>query len=130
MVSRCDQAPKWMLLQYPLIEMDISRRQCLDIIEESPYPSVKKSGCYICPYAGLNEWATLKKNHPELLKGAVEFEEQYRKTRPERKSGLLGHDRKMWLKDFAAMGNLFDFIEDYDEPITSCDSKENGGCFL
>jgi len=125
-VKREEQAPKWIYLKYPLLEANLSRLDCINMIENSKYIASKKSGCYLCPYSKLQEWAKLKRQHPELLQNAVELEEKMRAKRPEREIGLLGNDRMMWLSEFAAMHTLEDFGA-VIEPGRECDS---GGCFL
>jgi 3'-phosphoadenosine 5'-phosphosulfate sulfotransferase (PAPS reductase)/FAD synthetase len=129
-VPRKEQRPKWMINEYPLLDLNISRADCLDIIERSPYTAAKKSGCFVCPYSKMKEWAKLKVEQPAEMNRAIALEQRYRLAKPERIAGLMGVDRRMWLKEFNEIKSIYNFIEGYDEPITECDSTENGGCFL
>ena len=53
--------------RWPLIEHEISREGCKDIILAHGLELPRKSGCYICPYQGRKEYQELRKKHPELF---------------------------------------------------------------
>ena len=52
--------------RYPLIESEIDRQGCKDIIAAHNLPIPIKSGCFICPFQKRQQWIELRKNHPEL----------------------------------------------------------------
>lgn len=62
--------------QYPLVEMGISRSDCIRIIKEFGWPIPVKSGCYFCPFQGPRDWAILYRDHPDLFWDSVSLEER------------------------------------------------------
>ncbi len=59
---------------YPLIDMGIDRKKCIQIIQEASLPVPIKSGCYICPFTKPENWRKLLKNNPELYAKAEALE--------------------------------------------------------
>jgi len=60
--------------RYPLIENEINRDGCIEIIKQHGLPVPPKSGCYICPYQKLEEWVRMRKEKPELFCKAEQIE--------------------------------------------------------
>jgi len=60
--------------EYPLIEMGIGRRKCIEIIQQAGWCVPQKSGCFMCPYQSKRQWITLKRDFPELWGMAVKLE--------------------------------------------------------
>ena len=120
-----DSQIQWMSSVYPLIERDISRRNCITWLEKNhPSHSFSKSGCFCCMYQPPSGWKSLKKNHPELFDIALEMERTARANGVKR--GLWGtrsieafnHD--VTLEDFGFSLHPEDF---------ECGAV-HGGCFL
>lgn len=63
------------VVEYPLIDMKLTRNDCIDIIKEAGYEVPPKSGCYICPFQGLDQWRKLYRDHRELYEDAIKLEE-------------------------------------------------------
>ena len=53
--------------RWPLIEAEIDRQGCKDIIKRHGLPVPPKSGCYICPFQRIDQLKKLSKEHPELF---------------------------------------------------------------
>jgi len=64
----------WVENRYPLIEIGMSRSDCLRWMHESGYPEPPRSACYFCPYHSDREWVRLKTQEPEEFAKAVEWE--------------------------------------------------------
>jgi hypothetical protein len=60
--------------RYPLIEADIDRTGCVNLIKKHGLPVPMKSGCYICPFQRKSQWVELRYKHPCLFKRAVDLE--------------------------------------------------------
>lgn len=58
-----------------LIEHDIDRQGCIDLIKANGLRVPKKSGCYICPFQGLAKFKELRRIHPDLFCRAQTMEE-------------------------------------------------------
>jgi len=61
-------------LEYPLIDLRLTRRMCHDIIADAGLPDPPKSSCYFCPFHSPKAWMTLRAEHPDLFAKAVELE--------------------------------------------------------
>lgn len=49
----------WLEHAYPLLDLNLRRKDCLRLIEEAGLPPAPKSSCWMCPYRGPKEWAAL-----------------------------------------------------------------------
>jgi len=71
------RATRWMSDEhssFPLIDLKMSRRDCINVIKEVGWKVPVKSGCWFCPFAPLEEFAQLKKNNRELYDELCEME--------------------------------------------------------
>jgi 3'-phosphoadenosine 5'-phosphosulfate sulfotransferase (PAPS reductase)/FAD synthetase len=59
---------------YPLIEWDIDRVKCVEIIKNEGLSVPVKSGCYFCPFQSKKSWSKLLEEHPELYDESINFE--------------------------------------------------------
>ncbi len=53
--------------RWPLIEAEIDRDGCKQIIKDHGLPTPMKSGCYICPFQRVGQLRELRRKHPELF---------------------------------------------------------------
>ena len=67
--------------RFPLLEHEIDREGCKDIIRSHGLLVPIKSGCYICPFQKRQQWIELRRNHPELFCKAVQMEERNKEYR-------------------------------------------------
>lgn len=116
----------------PLLELGMSRRDCVRYLDRSGWGDTTKSSCIGCPYHGNRQWRALRDNHPGEWVDAVEFDRQIRKGGarglPLNGEAFLHSSRvpldiapiDHWTRgDRAAanaevQGDLFDLIEDGD----------------
>lgn len=59
---------------YPLIELGISRQDCLRIVAEAGLPQPPKSSCWFCPYKTTDQWTTMRRERPELFEQVAKLE--------------------------------------------------------
>jgi hypothetical protein len=57
--------------RWPLIEVGMSRNQCLTWMKKNNYPLPSKSSCTFCPYHDDATWRQIKLNDPESFADAV-----------------------------------------------------------
>ncbi len=69
-----DSRKSWITHSYPLIEMGMSRADCLNWMANKGYLQPPRSACYFCPYHSDAEWIRLKRDEPEAFASAVQFE--------------------------------------------------------
>ena len=62
--------------RYPLIELNINREECSQLIKWHNIPIPPKSGCFICPYQTPYQWRELRFNHPDLFCRAEQLEKR------------------------------------------------------
>jgi len=53
-------------IRYPLVEMDIDRDDCVEIIESAGISVPEKSGCWHCPFMRVAEIIEMARSRPEL----------------------------------------------------------------
>jgi len=62
--------------RYPLIERELTRKHCVDIIRAHNLPIPIKSGCYICPNQRIDQIKQLRRKHPDLFCKLVNLEKR------------------------------------------------------
>lgn len=111
-------------LEYPLIDLRISRNECRRIIAKSRLPVPPPSACYFCPFHTDAEWHRLRQNKPELFWDAVKIEKriQFKRKQYWNKDKMWMHDKLIPL-DQAIPDQPFLF------DIDNMDNCESGYCF-
>ena len=72
-----DPAFSWIKNEYPLVDLRITREDCLDWCNKHGYDKPPRSACIGCPFKSNNEWANLK-TMPVEWADAVEFDQALR----------------------------------------------------
>lgn len=85
--ARTDSGIAWQLLEYPLLDLRMYRRDCMRVIERAGLPVPPKSSCWFCPFHRREEWQTMKRERPQLFAQAVELEHMLNERR-----ATLGRD--------------------------------------
>lgn len=78
----------WAEHRWPLIEMRMSRNDCLRWMERKGFPKPPRSACVYCPYHSDAEWRRLRDEEPESFAEAVRVDYLYRELKS--KAGLRG----------------------------------------
>lgn len=73
-----DSRRQWIEHRFPLIEINMSRANCLQWLEKNGYPQAPKSSCIGCPYHDNGKWLEIKRNYPEDWADAVKVDELIR----------------------------------------------------
>lgn len=60
--------------RFPLIELGLSRSDCLALLAEHGLQSTPKSACLGCPYHGNRQWRALRDGSPKEWQDVVEFD--------------------------------------------------------
>ena len=64
--------------EFPLIEQEIDREKCIEIIKNEGLSVPAKSGCYFCPFQSKKEWIKLYEHYPNLFDDTILFEKNGR----------------------------------------------------
>lgn len=67
--------------QYPLLDLGLSRTDCIEIIKEAGLPVPPKSACFFCPFHGDKAWAELRRERPDLFEKAQDLEDFMQKRK-------------------------------------------------
>jgi len=63
-------------LEHPLMQLRLSRSDCIKIIRDAGLPIPRKSACWFCPVTSPQEWIEMYETNPELFERACELEEK------------------------------------------------------
>ena len=100
--------------RWPLIEREIDRQGCVDIIKAHDLPVPVKSGCYMCPQQTYSQWRELRRVYPELFCKAVELEKrniEYRKSKGKKPMYLDSNGKPLDVIVNEAQGVLFEELK-------------------
>lgn len=80
----------WQVNRWPLIELHMTRRDCLKWMMERQYPEPPKSACIGCPYHNNDMWRDMRDNDPVSWADAIEIDKIIR-------SGFRGMKKELFL---------------------------------
>jgi hypothetical protein len=111
--------PKYVKLEYPLLDAKLTRRECIEIIKNHGWPLPVKSGCDFCPYTKRKDMRELLAKDPERFNKIIEMEknDRYYPRKP-----LIGTSP---LENLLKNESLDNYVE--SEIMDTCDS---GHCFV
>ena len=86
--------------RWPLLEQEICREGCKEIIHRYSLPLPIKSGCYFCPFQSISQWKSLRISHPDLFCKAEKLEQiaAERATKNNRKPYFLNGNNRIRLR--------------------------------
>lgn len=73
---------RWISHRWPLVELRMSRRDCIVWCEERQYPRPPKSACTFCPYRSSAEWREMRSSDPDAFASAIEIDRIIRPGMP------------------------------------------------
>jgi hypothetical protein len=74
--SAVDPKSEYQLREYPLIDLELTRDQCQEIIRREGLPVPPPSSCFFCPFHRDHEWMRMAREEPELFEKACKLEER------------------------------------------------------
>ena len=96
-----DYSDKKYTVEYPLVDWDMGREECVEIIEKAGLCQTGKSACFFCPATKQTEIRQLKATYPELAKRAIDIENQADTT------NIKGLGRHFNWKDLLSTDDMF-----------------------
>ena len=114
----------WVENCYPLVDAELRRHDCREIVRAAGLPVPEKSSCVFCPYHSDEFWRKLQVQYPKEWEHVCNLDDAFRDmsrsgiTRPVYLHRSLVPLREL---DFTKQGRLFNDLEDEE-----CE----GGCFL
>jgi hypothetical protein len=114
-----DSDVKYIVHQYPLLELGMSRQDCIVWLESHGLPIPSKSSCVFCPYHSQHAWREMAAAGGSDWETACQVDESIREKRPP--YSLHVHPSCRPLREIGTVKQL-DFFDD----AIPCD----GHCFL
>lgn len=68
------QGVSYLTTRYPLLDLEMSRRDCEKYLANRGWGHTVKSACIGCPFHGNAQWRELRDNHPDEWADAVAFD--------------------------------------------------------
>lgn len=81
--ARKSAGVQYIQLRFPLIELGLSREDCVKLIRDAGWPVPIRTSCIMCPQRTMFEWLRLKVECPEDFDKACEIEDQIRAVDPD-----------------------------------------------
>lgn len=106
--------------EYPLIDLRLTRSDCINIIQRAGLPVPPKSSCWFCPFHSIARWREMKEHEPELFERAVALERLKNDHRHALGKDSVWLTRKLMPLDQAVAGTQHEL--DFD------DACESGYC--
>lgn len=106
----------WQINRHPLLELRMTRQQCLDWLTAHGYPIPGKSACTFCPFRDDKSWRAMKDADPESFEQACAVDDLVRKG---------GHMRA-WRNELFVHRSLTPLREvDFSDPQDQADLFNN-----
>jgi hypothetical protein len=64
--------------RHPLIELNMSRQDCINYLKKNEIPLPEKSACIVCPFHNDAYWHFMKTERPSEFETAVKFDKEVR----------------------------------------------------
>jgi hypothetical protein len=110
-----DPRSPYQLRDYPLIDLELTRQDCLNIIRESELPEPGRSACFFCPFHTGDEWQRLARTRPDLFAKACALE-----ARLHERGQRLGRGEFFLTRHGRPLGEV------YDGRQMTLDTEEDG----
>jgi hypothetical protein len=117
---RTNSENDFQILHYPLIELRLSRSDCIRIINDAGLPTPPKSSCWFCPFHRPKVWQEMKDQDPALFDKAVELEALINNRR------LILERAPVWLS--SALKPLDQAFQGNQDMMDLDDNCESGYC--
>lgn len=69
---------KYITNVYPLVDKNMSRKDCIQWMEDNFYPKPPRSACTFCPYHSNKEWLNIKNGDPKEWQEVIEMDKAIR----------------------------------------------------
>lgn len=109
----------WIENKWPLIDLGMSRQDCIDFMLKSGFPMPPKSSCTFCPYHDDWHWKAMKEHDPKSFAEAVDMDNRIRNGYGKVKQTCFLHRSMIPLKDV-----------DFDERIKSSKKQKPTNHFI
>lgn len=116
-----DESGPW-YRSVPLLDLGLTKRDCIQIIEDAGLPLPPPSSCYICPNMPNAEWLYIHDNYPADFEQACVLDEEVREE------DIFNGGSGVWLHESRVPLREADLtVPDRKDPVRQCGL---GMCFV
>lgn len=108
------------LIEYPLLQLGLRRRDCVRLIADAGLPVPPKSACSFCPYHDADTWRRQRRTDPERWAVSVEVDALVRERAVRLGRGAMG----LVHPDLP----LADVVDDRQGVLEGMDGCDSGWC--
>jgi hypothetical protein len=72
---------RWVTIEWPLIDLRMTRHDCLLWLARQGYPIPPRSSCIGCPFHNDAHWREMRDHRPDEWEDACDFDERIRQLR-------------------------------------------------
>lgn len=119
-----DKGPAYISTAYPLIDLRMTRDDCVRWMEAHGLGRPPRSACYWCPQASNTRWVTMRDHYPAEFAKACDADEKLRAH------GVPGIDGAVYLHKSCRPLAECDIDADDSQMALFDDPTCEGGCFL
>lgn len=103
----------WASISFPLLDLNLSRADCVSLVERAGLPSPPRSSCWMCPFRSDAEWLAMRERGDGDWQRAVGFDVEIRTNGT---GGIFLHSSRHPLAEVEfrheKQANLFDVCEE------------------
>lgn len=118
-----DSDVKYITHSYPLIDMRMTRLDCVNYLQRNGVEVPVKSSCVFCPFHNKAAWREMAKENGDDWRKAVAVDDALRKVRPP--YDLFVHSSRIPLAEVDMRGP-----EDFGQLVMFDESCDSGYCFV
>lgn len=115
---------------YPLIDLMMNRKNCVDVISSAGLPIPPKSSCFFCPFKKPSEFVQMEKEDPILFSKVVDLENMINEKLSHRVSKYSDRETaygyltsaRMPLIELVAQNKQQTKIAGFDDDVLHCES--------
>lgn len=103
--------------EFPLLDLNLRRADCQQVIRDAGLPVPPKSACYFCPFKSRGDWLRMKQHEPDLFERAVAVEDMLNARRAN-----LGKDAVYLHASAKPLALAVGDQANFDDLLGECDS--------
>ena len=93
---------RWIIYEYPLIDLNLTRQDCIDLIKDAGWSLPERSSCVFCPQKTLKEWQRIKEQFPDDWNRTIEADEFIRNAKP----GMFLNPKLLPIDNYVELSNI------------------------
>jgi hypothetical protein len=116
------------IIEYPLLDLGLSRRACLALVAAAGLPTPPKSSCWFCPMHTVKAWASMRQEDPDQFERVAGLEDMLNERRE-----MLDRDPVYFHRRLVPLREAVREVVTAEDPQLSLwaeESCDEGVCFV